>query len=48
MPYVADENEPKFDYDEWSSKHSDSIALWIGIAYGIIMIIIAILVIKYI
>lgn len=47
MPYIADENEPKYDYGKWSSKHSDSIALWIGIAYGIIMTIIAVFVIKY-
>jgi len=36
-----------FNYDKWSDKHSDSIALWIGIAYGVILTAIAILVIKY-
>jgi len=35
------------NYDKWSDKHNDTIALWIGIGYGIIMTIIAILVIKY-
>ena len=37
-----------YNYNDWSDKHSDSIALWIGIAYGIFMTIVAILIIKYI
>lgn len=36
-----------YNYDEWSDKHKDSIALCIGGLYGIILIIIAIFILIY-
>lgn len=34
-------------YDEWSEKYKDDIALCIGVMYGIILIIFAVLVMIY-
>ena len=31
------------DYDEWAEKHKDTIALCIGVAYGAILVIFAII-----
>ena len=36
-----------YNYDEWSDKYKDTMALCIGGAYGIILIAIAILTLIY-
>ena len=47
MKLMLRERMMSYNYDEWSEKHKDTIALWIGITYAIIMIVVAVLVIKY-
>lgn len=35
-----------YDYDEWAEKHKDTIALCLGITYGLALLIFA-LIVKY-
>ena len=36
-----------YSYDEWSDKHKDTIALWVGIVFGAGLIAIGVLTLIY-